>query len=70
MRYSESEIVEDILEHIRQAGGDFGDGDRHLVFYFFSGILPLARRLRLTVVAARRTTVPVDGCERNTSSER
>ena len=25
MRYSESEIVEDILEHIRQAGGEFDE---------------------------------------------
>ena len=25
MRFSESEIVEDVLEHIRQAGGEFGE---------------------------------------------
>ena len=25
MRYSESEIVEDVLEHIRQTGGEFRD---------------------------------------------
>ena len=25
MRFSESEIVEDILEHIRQAGGEFSE---------------------------------------------